>query len=68
MPKAADGLSKTARFRQRLRAAGVEEVLFQLPHEVVRLLDEVKVSQGLRSRSQAALQLLEREGNDEHRR
>jgi hypothetical protein len=61
MPKAA-ALNKTARFRQRLRANGGEEILLQLPRETVRLLDEVKVSQGLRSRSQAFLQLLEEKG------
>jgi len=51
---------KTARFRQRLRASGAQEVLFQLPDETVALLDEIKKRQGLRSRSQALLQLIER--------
>ena len=50
---------KTARFRQRLRASGAQEVLFQLPDETVALLDEIKKRQGLRSRSQALLQLIE---------
>ena len=46
-------------YRQRLRAAGGEEVLFQLPRETVAMLDELKERQGLRSRSQALLQLIE---------
>ena len=51
-------------YRQRLAAAGGEEVLFQLPRETVALIDEIKKRQGLRSRSQALLQLIEqKEGN-----
>lgn len=46
-------------YRQRLRASGGEEVLFQLPRETVALLDELKERQGLRNRSQALLQLIE---------
>jgi transposase len=46
-------------YRERLRAAGGEEVLFQLPREIVALLDELKERQGLRSRSQALMQLIE---------
>ena len=46
-------------YRQRLRAAGGEEVLFKLPSEVVVLLDALKARQGLRNRSQALLQLIE---------
>jgi hypothetical protein len=30
-------------YRERIRAAGGEEVLFQLPREIVALLDELKV-------------------------
>ena len=41
-------------YRERLRAAGGEEVLFQLPRETIALLDDLKQRQGLRSRSQAA--------------
>ncbi len=65
MPKAAalsEVAIRAARFRQRLRAAGREGILLQLPRETVKLLDELKVSQGLRSRSQAFLQLLEEKG------
>ena len=61
MPKAAasyDG--RNIRYRQRLRDAGAQEVLFQLPDETVALIDEIKKRQGLRSRSQALLQLIER--------
>ena len=46
-------------YRERLRAAGCEEVLFKLPVEVVTLLDQLKQRQGLRNRSQALLQLIE---------
>ena len=51
---------KVARYRQRLRASGGEEVLFQLPRETIALIDELKKRQRLRSRSQALLQLIER--------
>jgi hypothetical protein len=50
---------KNVRYRQRLRAAGGEEVLFQLPRETVAMLDAIQQRQGLRSRSQALLQLIE---------
>jgi hypothetical protein len=46
-------------YRERLRAAGGEEVLFQLPRETIALLDDLKQRQGLRNRSQALLQLIE---------
>ncbi len=61
MPKATATVSAENNriYRQRLRAAGGEEVLFQLPRETVRLIDELKQRQGLRSRSQALLQLIE---------
>ena len=52
----------TELYRQRLRAAGSEEVLFQLPRETVAMLDEIKQRQGLRNRSQALLQLIEQKG------
>jgi hypothetical protein len=62
MSKAATSTEKTRAYRQRLRASGGEEVLFQLPHETVALLDNVKQRHGLRSRSQALLQLLNEKG------
>jgi transposase len=46
-------------YRERLRAAGGEEVLFKLPSEIVILLDQLKERQGLRNRSQALMQLIE---------
>ena len=61
MPKPSDA-AKNVRYRERLRAAGVEEVLFQLPRETVALLDTIKQRQELRSRSQALLQLIEEKG------
>ena len=60
MPKAAAHDGRNIRYRQRLRDAGAQEVLFQLPDETVALIDEIKKRQGLRSRSQALLQLIER--------
>jgi len=62
MPKTADTADKNVRYRQRLRAAGAEEVLFQLPRTTVAMLDAIKERQGLRSRSQALLQLIEAKG------
>jgi len=59
MSKAATSSEKTRAFRQRLRASGGEEVLFQLPRETIVMLDELKQRQGLRSRSQALMQLIE---------
>jgi hypothetical protein len=59
MPKTAESDDKNARYRQRLRAAGTDEVLFQLPRTTVAMLDAIKERQGLRSRSQALLQLIE---------
>jgi len=62
MPKTNRSTPHTRAFRQRLRAAGGEEVLFQLPRETVAMLDAIKERQGLRSRSQALLQLIEAKG------
>jgi hypothetical protein len=61
MPKANRPTSteRTQAYRQRLRAAGGEEVLFKLPKQTVALLDELKECHGLRNRSQALLQLIE---------
>jgi hypothetical protein len=59
MPKSAASAEKNVRYRQRLRANGGEEVLFQLPRETVALIDAIKTRQGLRSRSQALLKLIE---------
>ena len=50
---------KTRVYRERLRAAGGEEVLFKLPRETIADLDEFKQRRGLRNRSQALLQLIE---------
>ena len=60
MPKTAVPAEKNVRYRQRLRQAGAQEVLFQLPDETVALIDEIKEREGLRSRSLALLQLIER--------
>jgi len=50
---------RTKAYRQRLRAAGDEEVLVKLPRQTIALLDELKQCHGLRNRSQALLQLIE---------
>jgi hypothetical protein len=49
---------RTQAYRERLRAAGDEEVLLKLPRQMVALLDELKECHGLRNRSQALLQLI----------
>ena len=59
MRKSAAIAERHARYRQRLRDAGMEEVLLQLPSETVAMLDELKERQGLRNRSQALLQLID---------
>jgi hypothetical protein len=46
-------------YRRRLAAKGQREFLAALPSETVDFLDEFKERQGLRSRSQALLQLIE---------
>ena len=51
---------KVARYRQRLRASGADQVLFELPREIIAMLDDVKERQGLRNRSLALMQLIER--------
>jgi len=60
MQKTTSSTGYTRQFRQRLRASGGEEVLFQLPRETIALLDELKERHGLRNRSLALLQLIER--------
>lgn len=52
--------TKSARYRQRIRASGAREVLVQLPEEMLALIDDIKERQRLPSRSQALLQLIER--------
>ena len=47
-------------YRRRLAANGNHQLIVALPRETVALLDELKERQGLRNRSQAVLQLIER--------
>lgn len=47
-------------YRQRQEAAGNKEVTLHLPIDAVAFLDEVKERSGLRNRSQALVQLIER--------
>lgn len=60
MSAASTSTQNVALYRQRLRASGGREVLIQLPGEMIALIDEIKKRQGLRSRSQVLLQLIER--------
>lgn len=60
MQKATTSTPYTRQYRERLRASGGEEVLFKLPREMIAMLDELKERQGLRNRSLALLQLIER--------
>jgi hypothetical protein len=62
MPKPYRSTEHTRAYRQRLRAAGSEEVLLQLPRATVAMLDAIKERHGLRNRSQALLQLIEQKG------
>lgn len=62
MPKPYRSTAHTRTYRQRLRAAGNEEVLLQLPRATVAMLDAIKECQGLRNRSQALLKLIEEKG------
>jgi hypothetical protein len=47
-------------YRRRLVARGRRQFIADLPRETVALLDELKERQGLRNRSQALEQLIER--------
>jgi hypothetical protein len=47
-------------YRERLRAAGAAEVLFELPRETIAMIDDLKKRQGLPNRSQALLQIIEK--------
>jgi hypothetical protein len=59
MPNSVAFEERNLRYRQRIREAGGREVLVQLPDETVALIDDIKKRHGLRSRSQALLQLIE---------
>jgi hypothetical protein len=59
MKKVACQDDRNARYRQRLREAGAREVLFHLPEATLAMIDELKEGQGLPSRSQALMHLIE---------
>ena len=46
-------------YRRRLAAKGNHQFVVALPREIVALIDELKERQGLQSRSQVLLQLIE---------
>lgn len=54
---------KDRAYRRRLAAKGQHQVIIALPREIVSLLDEFRERQGLRNRSQAVVQLIERGRN-----
>jgi hypothetical protein len=51
---------KDRAYRRRLADQGRRQLIVALPKETVALIDELKQRQGLRSRSQVLLQLIER--------
>jgi hypothetical protein len=51
--------SRLARYRDRLRASGASQVLFELPFDTIAMIDELKEREGLRNRSHALMQLIE---------
>jgi hypothetical protein len=59
-PRAEAVADKHRAYRRRLAANGNHQLIVALPRETVALLDEIKERQGLRNRSQAVLQLIER--------
>ncbi len=61
MSSIANAVSEKDRaYRRRLVANGRHQLVVDLPLETVALLDELKAREGLRSRSQVLLQLIER--------
>ncbi|MBV9825367.1 MAG: ribbon-helix-helix protein, CopG family [Alphaproteobacteria bacterium] len=59
-PTTAFPTDKHRAYRRRLVANGKHQVVVALPQEIVALLDEFRERQGLRNRSQAVVQLIER--------
>jgi hypothetical protein len=59
-PRADTVGDKHRAYRRRLVANGNHQLILALPRETVAMLDEIKERQGLRNRSQAVLQLIER--------
>jgi hypothetical protein len=51
---------KDRAYRRRLAENGHHQLVIALPREIVTLLDEFQKRQGLRNRSQAVVQLIER--------
>jgi hypothetical protein len=58
--EASGNIDKHRAYRRRLVANGSHQLVVALPRETVALLDQIKERQGLRNRSQAVLQLIER--------
>jgi hypothetical protein len=60
MPSTDDPDDKDRAYRRRLAAQGRRQVILDLPVELIAAADELKQRQGLRSRSQVLVQLIER--------
>ena len=59
MQKTPSSTVRSQQRRQRKRAAGMEEVLIEMPVETRKFIDQLKERQRLRNRSQALLHLIE---------
>lgn len=59
--------TRVTAYRNRLRAAGYEQVLLELPTEWIERLDAMKERREARNRSQAALQLMKRGSQTDNR-
>lgn len=55
-----DAYNKQRAYRQRIAANGNHQLIVALPRETVAFLDDLQKRQGLRNRSEAVLQLIER--------
>jgi hypothetical protein len=60
MPKTSRSTTRGNAYRTRLRAAGFQQILVELPTAWIEKLDALKVRRELRNRSQAVLELIER--------
>lgn len=59
MSQAATPAEKSKRFRERLKASGRKEVLFEMTGDTLALIDDLKKSQKLSNRSEALMKLIE---------
>jgi hypothetical protein len=57
---ASDTTDKDRAYRRRLASIGHRQLVVDLPQEMIETIDEFKQRRGLRSRSQALMELIER--------